>query len=44
MPAVGSEIKTVEGKGIVKKVNALSGIVNVELPDGKIIDVSTKDI
>jgi cell fate regulator YaaT (PSP1 superfamily) len=44
MPAIGSEIKTAEGKGIVKKVNVLSDVILVELSDGKYVNISTKDI
>lgn len=44
MPAVGTEIKTAEGKGVVKKVNALTGVVNVELADGNFVNISIKDI
>ena len=44
MPSIGSEIKTAEGKGIVKKVNALTGAVLVELADGKYVDIPMKNI
>lgn len=44
MPAVGSEIKTPDGKGIVKKVNALTGVISVELEGGKFTNISVKDI
>jgi len=44
MPAIGSEMKTAEGKGIVKKVNVLSNVILVELSDGKYVNISTKDI
>ena len=44
MPAVGKELKTAEGKGVVKKVNALTGMVNIELEDGKFVNISIKDI
>lgn len=44
MPAIGAEVKTADGKGTVKKVNALTGAINVELPDGKFTIVSIKDI
>jgi len=44
MPAIGSELEIAEGKGVVKKVNALSGMILVELSDGKYVNVSMKDI
>lgn len=44
MPEVGSEIKTAEGKGVVKKVNAISGMILVELADGNLTNISIKDI
>jgi len=44
MPAIESEIITKEGKGVIKKVNPLAETALVELSDGKIIDVSLKDI
>jgi cell fate regulator YaaT (PSP1 superfamily) len=44
MPQVGSEIKTKEGTGVVKKVNVLTGIITIELKEGKFIEVSLKDI
>lgn len=43
MPETGSSVKTKEGRGIVKKVNALSGTVIVELEDGTIINTSKED-
>ena len=44
LPALGSEVKTAEGKGVVKKINALTGSITVELQDGKYSVVSIKDI
>lgn len=44
MPKIGEEIKTKEGKGIVKEVNALSGEIKVELENKKYIRVSAEDI
>ena len=44
LPAIGAEVKTAEGKGMVKKVNALTGSISVELQDGKYSVVSIKDI
>lgn len=39
MPEVGQEVKFKDGKGIVKKVNALSGLANVEIDKGNILTI-----
>jgi cell fate regulator YaaT (PSP1 superfamily) len=44
MPKVGQEMITADGKGIVKKVNALSGDILVELSNGNFITISGKKI
>ena len=44
MPEIGEEIKTKEGKGIVKEANALSGEIKVELENKKYIRIAYKDI
>ena len=44
MPKIGEEIKTKEGEGIVKEVNALSGEIKVELENKKYIRIASKDI
>jgi cell fate regulator YaaT (PSP1 superfamily) len=43
MPEIGSIVKTKEGKGIVKKANALSGAVLVELENGNIVNIPKED-
>jgi cell fate regulator YaaT (PSP1 superfamily) len=43
MPRLGTEIKTSEGKGIVKNVNALTGKIVVQLENGNYIDILKKD-
>jgi cell fate regulator YaaT (PSP1 superfamily) len=44
LPEVGSEIKTKEGTGKVKEVNALTEEIKVEFPDGSIVKVNPKDL
>ncbi|MCX6762490.1 MAG: regulatory iron-sulfur-containing complex subunit RicT [Candidatus Moranbacteria bacterium] len=44
LPKIGEEIKTKEGKGIVKEVNALSGEIKVELENKKYIRIASGDI
>jgi len=44
LPAVGSEIKTREGVGKVKEVNALTEELKVEFSDGSIAKISAKDL
>ncbi|MDD3487126.1 MAG: regulatory iron-sulfur-containing complex subunit RicT [Candidatus Moranbacteria bacterium] len=44
MPEIRQEIKTKEGKGIVKKMNALTETVFVELENGNRIEVKIKDV
>lgn len=44
LPRIGTEIRTKEGKGTVKDINALTGEIKVKLEDEKIIQVAMKDI
>jgi len=44
LPRIGTEIKTKEGKGTVKDINALTGEIKVKLDDENIIQISVKDI
>jgi cell fate regulator YaaT (PSP1 superfamily) len=44
MPDIGSVVKTSNGKGIVKKVNALTESINLELEDGNFAVVSLEDL
>jgi cell fate regulator YaaT (PSP1 superfamily) len=44
MPEIGQVVKTKEGKGVVKKVNAILGTMLVELENGNLITVPGKEI
>lgn len=44
MPEIGQVVKTKEGNGVVKKVNAISGTILVELENGNLITISNKEV
>jgi len=44
LPKIGEEIRTKEGKGIVKEINVLSGEIKVEFENKKYIRIASEDI